>query len=409
MNEEQRNMVQKTIEDCSLLAGEWTEDVWQRIINGIFDYRSKETIYGFCDAHSHLDRCFTFNPEFLPTSIDPSKIADLPLKEKQDLVGQLHDGPAYTKESLRERMEKQIKRLIRVGTRELWAVVDTTPDIGLRAFDEAMKLKNIYADQISIKVACYPVFGLKDPESDSDRLDIIESVSTKADFIVGLPEKDDSPSRLGFEQHVSTLLNLGFQRKIEVHMHVDQENSALQEDSFRTLSCVQALLPEKYDWYTKSETPKLWLVHVISPTCYNYAKFSKLIDLLVKFNVGVIVCPAAGISMRTLRSEMTPTHNCIARVIEMMKAGVNIRIGTDNINDIFVPSGDGLVLTEIKILSIIIRHFTPHIFAKIGAGVNLNNGDRHVLAQALYQSKEVCEKHGQRIEDSTNQKNTIDF
>ncbi len=409
MNKEQRVLVLETIKENGWLIGDWTEDIWNRIITGIFDYRTKQIISGFCDAHCHLDRCYTFSPEYLPTSIDPSKIADLPLKAKQDLIGQLHDGRAYTSASLRKRMELHVQKLIRIGTREVWAAVDTTPDIGLRAFNEATRLKEKYAGQIDIKVSAYPIFGLKDPKTNPDRLNTLIEASKKADFILGLPEKDDTPSRVGFEQHVSILLDLAYKNKIEVQIHVDQENSGFQEDSFRTLNCIQSLLPEKFDWFTKSDTPKLWLVHVISPSCYDHVKFSKLLDLILKFNVGVIICPVAALSMRTLRSETSPIHNSIARVIEMMKAGVNIRIGTDNINDILVPSGDGLVLTEIKVLSNIVRNYSPHIFAKIASGIDLNDGDRHILAQALHESRKACEKHQSKIDAINNTQNTIEF
>ena len=37
----------------------------------------------------------------------------------------------------------------------------------------------------------------------------------------------------------------------------------------------------------------------------------------------------------------------IARVAELIKAKVPLRIGTDNISDVFVPQGDGDMLTEI--------------------------------------------------------------
>ncbi|MCX6800197.1 MAG: hypothetical protein NT091_03555, partial [Candidatus Falkowbacteria bacterium] len=278
--------VLKLIAAQEVFLGPWKTNLWRQAIDGIIDYTTGQRVIGWCDGHVHLDRVFTFEADFFPTGTPVSETADLPLPLKQDFIGGLHNGPAYSEESLKSRMEHQIKRAVTFGTRELWAITDTTPDIKLRAFNIALSLKEQYKDKIHIFVGSYPVFGFKNPEVNPDRLDCLISTMGKADFIVGLPEKDEEPTRIGFKGHVNLLLELGFKHQKEVHIHADQANTAHSNDSLRVIECLEGLVPEKLNWYiAPKQSPKLWLVHVISPSSYAPEKFTRLVRLLVKYNI----------------------------------------------------------------------------------------------------------------------------
>ncbi len=381
------------VEENKWYLGVWEKNLIKMAIEGIQDYKTQTLVRGFVDAHVHLCRVFTFSRDFFPRGIHLNEIADLDLSAKQELTGLLHDGQAYTEESLRKRMKAQIIRAAKIGTRQIWGVIDTTPDIGTRAFNIALELKEQYRDLIDLKVACYALFGLKNPCKNRDRLDLMEKCAQQADFIVGLPERDDAAGKIGFKGHVNELLELSWKNKKELHLHVDQKNSAYERGSIMVLECLEGLTQQKFIWFTTNERPKLWLIHVISPSCYQPEKFNRLVNKLVEYNIGVICCPVAGISMRQLRSEYAPIHNCLARIIEMLRAGVEVRFGTDNINDFLVPSNKGLIPDEISVFSNIVRNYILHILVKVGMGISLNNGDRAILRQCLEEAQKACQKH----------------
>ena len=46
----------------------------------------------------------------------------------------------------------------------------------------------------------------------------------------------------------------------------------------------------------------------------------------------------------------TPTHNSITPVEEMLKYGLTVAIGSDNIQDVYKPFSDGNMYTELKFL-----------------------------------------------------------
>ncbi|HSM41034.1 MAG TPA: hypothetical protein VK862_09800, partial [Afifellaceae bacterium] len=120
----------------------------------------------------------------------------------------------------------------------------------------------------------------------------------------------------------------------------------------------------------------VWLVHVLSPSAYDECRFGELASELAERNIGVISCPSAAISMRQLRPLSTPTHNCIARVLEFLAAGVHVRIGSDNVNDITSPAGTTDLIEEVFVLSNAVRFYDVPVLSKIAAGRLLDDSDR---------------------------------
>lgn len=384
--------------------GEWTVKNYETAINGIWDYRRRKKICGFVNAHHHIDRCNTFNKQFISPNMNLYETPDMPLKAKQKMVGRLHDSMAYAKENLEKRMDEFIEREIMAGVRETWAIVDTTPDIGDRAFRIAQKVRKKYRKQINMKIGCYPVFGFKDIFTNSDRYDLIAKLAPESDFLVGLPEKDEKDTRIGFKQHVSLLLELAYKNKKSLQIHADQANTAYSSDSFKIIECIESLTPEKLRWFTEGELPKIWLVHVISPSCYDGVKFSRLVKKLTKYNIGIIVCPRAALSMREPRSEYAPIHNSIARVVEFLSAGVKMLIGTDNTHDMFVPDGKGMIMDELDVLFDPIRNYGDYVFLKIGMGIQLNEGDIATVQKSIDAKEEAADRHKRMLDKICNQK-----
>jgi cytosine/creatinine deaminase len=345
---------------------------------------------GFENAHTHFDRASTLDPKYLQHSgINPIEGAVLPLRVKQNLTGDLHKGLAYTPADLELRMEREIERQIRMMTRKVISFIDATPNLaedGLVAINVARKLKEKYEGKIDFQIAVSPIFGFKNDKS--NRWLVYQEAAKQSDILGGLPEKDDAPERIGYKQHVKKILALGIEMGKEVHFQVDQANDP-RESGTETLI-------EAAEWFGTPKVaaapegdPTLWAIHSISPSGYDDARFHKMIDGLLENNIGVICCPSAALSMRQLRPIKTHTHNSIARVLDLLEAGVRVKIGTDNIADIYVPNGDGNVLTEIKALGNAVRFYITNVMAKVGAGQVLNNMDREMVKKALDADRDV--------------------
>jgi len=355
--------------------------------------RAVASLGGFYNAHGHVDRADTLDADYLAhVGTSPLEAAGLPLTVKQNLTGDLHLGRAYKEADLRARMRRVIERLIGYGTAAFDTCVDVTPDIGedgMLAFRVASELKTEFAKRIRIQLAPNPIFGFK---KGTGRWEVFAKAAEQADFLSCLPEKDEivephnSDGRVGFRPHIRMVMELACKLRKPVHLHLDQANKPAEAG---TETLLQGL-----DWLDQPQIPDyqgpaVWVIHMISPSGYDEPRFRRLTEGLLKHNVGVIVCPTAAISMRQLRPVQTPTHNSIARVLELCKLGIPVRLGSDNICDVFVPQGDGDMLTEIKMLGHAVRMPLPSVWAKLGAGHTLNQVDRATIGRWLWEDEKA--------------------
>ncbi len=355
-----------------------------------------EELGGFDNAHGHGCRADTITSEYLAHIFqDPLAAAAWSLRAKQKATGNLHDGLAYTEENLRARMSSVFERLIGYGTTRFSTCIDATPDIGEAgqlAIRVAAELKAKYAQQLALEIGPTPIFGFK---RETKRWEVFAEAAANPNvsFLAALPEKDDHSGlhdrdgRIGYREHLREVIGLARSLHKPVQIHLDQANSS-DEAGTETLIeglrgwCEQPQVPG-YDG------PTIWLIHMISPSCYDERRFARLLDWLVDLHLGVIVCPTAAISMRQLRPVSAPIHNSIARVLELCMRGVPVLLGSDNVGDIFVPQSNGDMLTEVLMLGHAIRFPIPHVLAKLAAGVPLNDVDRSIIGNVLSQDEGV--------------------
>lgn len=352
---------------------------------------------GFYNAHAHIDRADTLADVYLRhIGTTPMEASFLPLSVKQNIVGDLHKGVAYSKENLYMRMARVIEKQIALGTTRLDTCIDATPDLpedGLLAVHIALDLKNQFEKKIKIRIAPNPIFGFKEG---TPRWDVYQRAAEKCDFLSLLPEKDDYENsidrngKIGFREHIRMGVDLACKLKKEVHFHLDQMNTPFERGTEILLEGLRWLDRPKI----KEDGPSIKIIHMISPSSYSEERFARLIEGLLAHSVGIIICPTAAISMRQLRSVAGPVHNSIARMLELIKRKVPVWLGTDNINDLFVPQGDGDMLSEIKMGGHALRIATPSIWGKISSGTPLNAVDIATVGRILYEDKKACSKMG---------------
>jgi len=344
---------------------------------------------GARNYHAHLPRAGLLGPECLAhVNKNPLDIAASSMKEKQVVVGDVLRGAAFLRENLLSRQRRVLDRMIWWGTAQVNSCVDLSEDLpeeGLLALNVALELKEEYAGRLDLRVGAYPIFGISRPH----RLEMFERAAEKADYLVTLPEKDvpemgNPDGKIGLRRHFRKVLDIGCRLHKEVHFHLDQWDDPRQNDT-------EILLDGLEGWAEKPvisghDGPTVLGIHVISPTAWpDEKRYRKMADNLLSHNVGLCVCFTAGGSMRRLRPLVAPSHNPIARVLELLKLGVRIFLGTDNIDDFFVPSGTGLLHREVMEGTNQIRFYLPHVWAKLIVGVPLNNFDLRSIGEALYQ------------------------
>ncbi len=351
---------------------------------------------GLFNAHLHIDRSGTFEATLELLRQEASAASHLSLARKHSLIPLVHDSACYEPTALRERVQSYLELMIEVGTTRADTVVDVTDDrVGQSALDGLLQLKRDLRDRIDFRVGAYSPLGFRDDEP--RRWSLIEEASRRADFLGSLPERDDRaayPEHVGFDESCRRIIALGASRDKPVHLHVDQQNLAVEDGTERVIRIARELaIP-----VDRSEEPRIWLMHVISPSVYPEDRFRALIEGLAELNIGVICCPSAAISMRQVRQFASPTCNSIARVLEMLASGVHVRVGSDNICDITSPAGTVDLVDELFVLCNAVRYYDLEVLAKLGAGRKLDEADRKRVEAHLVRDAEesaaVFARHG---------------
>lgn len=342
---------------------------------------------GMHNAHLHLDRAGTLAPYcWADAGADASRLAQASLPHKHASVALLHQGVAYTRDDLQARVNRYLDAMVKVNTQRADTVVDVTPDrVGLNAIQWLHEIKLQRRGQIDFRLGSYTPMGFRDDEP--RRWDLVCEGLAFADFIGSLPERDDTtlhPGHIGFDEHLRRVLQLAHSTRKEVHVHLDQRHEASEAGTEALLRVLGELqVPPDL-----GHPPAVWAIHVISPSTYDEARFQALLDGLLEHHVGVICCPSAALGMRQLRPLRSPTGNSIARVLEMLAAGVHVRLGSDNIADICSPSTTPDLMDEVFLLSAALRFYDVDILARLAAGQALDRQERARVAEHLAQDRQ---------------------
>lgn len=343
------------------------------------------------NAHLHLDRIDTFDDRYVANS--NHRISEdfyVSLQKKHSLINNLHAGPAYEPEDLTGRVSASLDLMEGCNTSRADTMIDVTADrVGTSALELMLDIKHRRANQIDLRLAAYSPFGFKD--SEPHRWDVFVQGTLMADFIGCLPEADDLddyPDHIGFDEHCRRMLELAGAQGKMLHVHTDQRNEPTENGTERLI----AVMRETGGPTSPDGEPMVWAVHMISPSTYGEERHKRLIEGLLECNIGVISCPSAAIGMRQLRPISSPTYNSIPRVLELLAAGVHVRLGSDNVADICSPSTTADLMDEIFVLSGAVRYYQIDILAKLAAGKPLSADERDAVSEHLAKNQAEIER-----------------
>ncbi|MEN9811161.1 MAG: hypothetical protein RLZZ488_2728 [Pseudomonadota bacterium] len=286
---------------------------------------------GFVNAHAHFDRAYSVTPADLPDSGQQSATVERTLHEKWQLVD------AWKRVTSEDEYFAHITSALRAqhefGVRLALTFVDCDPVAGTRALQAAERAKDYAAQKLQMKLllACQTLKGVLAPEARS----YFETALEKVDVIGGLPGADRGREA----EHLDVLLSAAKSTGKRVHVHVDQNNDPSERE---TEQLARAVIRHGVEGQVTA-------VHGISIGCQPKAYRQELYKLCRDAGLSFVACPGAWLDAR--RNEvLTPTHNAITPIDEMIPAGLCVAIGSDNIADIYKPFADGDLMVELRML-----------------------------------------------------------
>lgn len=281
---------------------------------------------GWVNAHAHIDRAFTINPD----SLDIYKHHTL--EEKWDLVDVVKKDASI--DTYYDRICMAIEVMIEQGVTAVGSFIDVDPVCEDRAIKAAIKAREHYKKDIQIKLINQTLKGV----IEKDAKKWFDIAAEYVDIIGGLPKRDERDYKKG-EEHIDILLSTAKRFHKMVHVHVDQFN--IPEDKETELLCEKTI--------EHGMEGKVVAIHGISIGAQQKEYRDMLYKKMQKAKMMMIACPIAWIDSK--RSErLLPFHNSLTPIDELVPAGITVGLGTDNICDYMVPFCDGDMWIELTLL-----------------------------------------------------------
>tara|TARA_Y100000389_G_scaffold196556_1_gene229675 strand:- start:5609 stop:6544 length:936 start_codon:yes stop_codon:yes gene_type:complete len=290
--------------------------------------------------HAHLDKSNIINKNILEQS-------NVHMCDKWFLMDDIKKN--YTRKDLENRMNESIKKITSQNCNHIRTFADIDKNVGLMCIEETEKIKRQWKHKgVIIQTATQPLQGIANC---NENLKLFEQATKITDIVGCLPGRDYDK----FDTHLDIAFSTAKRLNKPVEAHLDQLNIPKENETERFCDFV-----EKYNYQGKARA-----IHSVSLSCQSVDKQKEVAQRLKELDIGVIVCPSAAISMTQHNCYLSPIHNSIAPVQILLEHGVNIGLGIDNINDLFMPLCDGDLNFELRLLAEATRIYNIEILESI--------------------------------------------
>ena len=288
--------------------------------------------------HLHIDKSHSVTPQLLNESLAH-------MKEKWYLMREIKQN--YKSKNIENNMLDTTTNLVEQGCTKMRTFIDVDSIVGLDLIHIARDVKAYWKYYgVDLQIGTQLLEGLDSSES----IELFNKASKLVDFIGCLPSRDPDPSK-----HLDIVFSRASELGKDVEAHLDQCNIPTEKET--ELFCDHV---EKYNYQGKSRA-----IHCVSLACHPLEYQKKIASRMNELDIGAIICPSAAISMTQHTEFNAPIHNSIGPVKVFIDEGVNVGLGVDNVQDIFMPFCDGDLMFELRLLAEAERIYKPETLINI--------------------------------------------
>jgi cytosine/creatinine deaminase len=264
----------------------------------------------FIEPHVHLDKALLGEQLKEASSISEARQIVKEAKRK------------FTVESVQARAEKVLPWAVQCGVTHIRTHVDVDSIAGTTSVEALLKAAEKFRHVIDMQIVAFPQEGLaQNPSS----IELVEkALELGCSVVGGMPEAEASPE--DSKKHIDKIISLAKKRNLPADVHCDVLPLRKNIEYYATESQRNGL------------GEKSTADHLIALSYYDDEYASKVISLIRKASMNVITNPCTMLTSGNL--DKPPLGRGITRVKELMKAGVNVAFGSDNIVDPYNPFGD---------------------------------------------------------------------
>jgi cytosine deaminase len=287
----------------------------------------------FIDAHVHLDAVLTVG------------------QPRYNRSGTLLEGiqiwserkPGLTHEEVKQRALEAIRWEVAQGTLYIRSHVDIC-DPSLTALRALLEVREEVRDICELQLVAFPQDGILSFPNGRELLR--RALELGCDLVGGIPHYEWTRDMGVEDVHYAFALAREF--NCDIDCHCDET-----DDPYSRFTEVMAADTLEHGWQGRVTASHCTAMH-----SYDNAYAFKLLRLLARAQVNVIANPFDNVVLQG-RFDTYPKRRGIARVKELLAAGVNVALGHDSIMDPWFPLGRGDMLAAAQ-LALFLCHMSGY-------------------------------------------------
>ena len=292
----------------------------------VVDAAGKLVIPGFVDSHTHLDKAFTVGEDDFATleeaaSVILARQADLP---REKLIG-----------DIKARARQVLEREIAHGTCALKSHVMVCPEWGMDSMYAINQLKEEYRGRLDI-------YNIVQWDAAYDGEFDAAARAGQIDFIAGYPLF--TPDPMGC---IDKVFALAAKYNLPLDLHIDESDNP-------NIDCFLAVIAKTEEYGLQG---RVTCGHVCALSAVDDDLARRAIDACARAQVHVITLPSCNMYLMG-RRDRQPIRRGVTRVDELLRAGVNVSVASDNIRDPYRPFGNGDLLEEALFAAQVLQYGT---------------------------------------------------
>lgn len=284
-------------------------------VEEVIDVHGSLMLPPFVESHVHLDTCLTAGDPVWNMSGTLFEGIECWSKRKEKL----------SKQDVKERAEKALRMQAVNGIQYVRTHVDVT-DPDLIALEAMLELREEVKDFITLQIVAFPQEGIHSFKNGKELMQ--RSIDMGVDVIGAIPHfeftREYSVESLNF------IMDLAEKHDRLVDVHCDE----IDDEASRGLETLAARAYEQelFDRVTAS--------HTTAMHSYNNAYVNRLMRLLKMSRINFVANPLVNTHLQG-RVDTYPKRRGVTRVPELLKEGINVSFGHDDIFDPWYPLGTG--------------------------------------------------------------------
>ena len=269
------------------------------------------------EPHFHLEN------SVMPEYPNQSGSVDEAIKIAEEIKDQL------TSEDIMRRATISLKEAMINGTLWLRDHTDVDQIAKLDLIEAVFAVREKFKDVINLEIVAFPQLGLADnPES----VDLVrQAMEAGADHVGGVPHREKDMDKAA--KHIEIAFEIAKANDAGVDMHVDETD----DPYWHTLE----LLTEKT--IEEGYQGRVTAGHCTAMSAWDEKLFQRILPKLVEAEINICTNTPVNLMIQG-RGDQHPKRRGVARVKDLLEAGVNVTCGQDDLQNMFYPFGnmDGL-------------------------------------------------------------------